>query len=117
MKPIAHGIYEALLDEYLRDVIDQHPELKTIFGKLDPEEQPSRYASFVAKVLEQALREESDPEKRLVLCNRILSQVAGELGRGHLEKHRLVPEQKPVLLEITLQTMGLQVSPGPTPRY
>ena len=53
MKPIAHGIYEALLDEYLRDLLAQYPELRTIFGKLDPEEQPARYATFVAKVIER----------------------------------------------------------------
>lgn len=101
MKLVALGIYEALLDEYLHDILAQHPELKTIFGKIDQEEQPSRYASFVSKVLEQALREEPDPEKRLLLCNRIIEQVAGEPGRGHLEKHRLVSKKEPILLEIT----------------
>jgi len=113
MKPIAHGIYEALLDEYLRDLLAQYPELRTIFGKLDPEEQPARYATFVAKVLEQALREESDPEKRLALCNKILGQVAGEPGRGHLEKHRLIPEHKPVLLEVTPPNYGTSGIPRP----
>ncbi|HTP66050.1 MAG TPA: DUF3427 domain-containing protein, partial [Geobacteraceae bacterium] len=34
-------------------------------------------------------------------CNKILGQVAQEPGRSHLGKHRLVPEQKPILLEIT----------------
>ena len=101
MKHVAPGIYEALIDEYLRDTLALHPELRTVFGKIDPEEQPARYASFVAKVLEQALREESDPEKRLALCNQILGHVAKEPGRGHFEKHRLVPEQKPILLEVT----------------
>ena len=113
MKPIAHGIYEALLDEYLRDVLAEHPELRTIFGKIDQEEQPARYALFVAKVLEQALREESDPEKRLELCNRILGQLAGGQGRGHLEKHRLVSERKPVLLEITPPNYGTSGIPRP----
>lgn len=113
MKSIAHGIYEALLDEYLRDLLAQYPELRTIFGKLDPEEQPARYATFVAKVLEQALREESDPEKRLALCNKILGQVAGEPGRGHLEKHRLIPEHKPVLLEVTPPNYGTSGIPRP----
>ncbi|MBI4687500.1 MAG: DUF3427 domain-containing protein [Nitrospirae bacterium] len=113
MKPIAHGIYEALLDEYLRDLLAQYPELRTIFGKLDPEEQPARYATFVAKVLEQALREESDPEKRLALCNKILGQVAGEPGRGHLEKYRLIPEHKPVLLEVTPPNYGTSGIPRP----
>ncbi|MBJ6727183.1 DUF3427 domain-containing protein [Geomesophilobacter sediminis] len=98
---LAHGIYEALLDEALQEALAKRPELRRIFGKIDPEEQPALYASFVAKVLEQALREETDPEQRVVLCNRILGTVAAEPGRGHLEKRRLVPEPKPILLEIT----------------
>jgi superfamily II DNA or RNA helicase len=113
MKDVAYGIYEALIDEYLRDTLARHPELRTVFGKIDPEEQPARYAAFVAKVLEQALREESDPAKRLGLCNRILGQVAQEPGRGHLEIHRLVSEKKPLLLEITPPHYGQSGIPRP----
>lgn len=96
MKHLAPGLYEALLDESLRDALARRPELRRVFGKIDPEEQPGLYASFVAKVLEQALREESDPERRLALCNRILGQVATEPGRGHLpvllnSKLKLIP--------------------------
>jgi superfamily II DNA or RNA helicase/HKD family nuclease len=113
MKHVAHGIYDALIDEYLRDALLQHPELRSVFGKIDPEEQPARYASFVAKVLEQALREETDHEKRLILCNRILGQLADEPGRGHLGKHRLVPALKSVLLEITPPHYGISGIPRP----
>jgi superfamily II DNA or RNA helicase/HKD family nuclease len=113
MKPVAHGIYDALLDEILRDSLARHPELRTVFGKVDSEEQPARYASFVAKVLEQALREESDPEKRFALCNHILAQVASEPGRRHLEKHRLIQNHKPILLEITPPHYGKSGIPRP----
>jgi hypothetical protein len=113
MKQVTHGIYEALIDEYLRDDLAQRPELRTVFGKIDPEEQPARYASFVAKVLEQALREESDPEKRLALCNRILRQVADGPGKSHLEKHLLVSKQEPILLEITPPHYGKSKIPRP----
>jgi uncharacterized protein YdeI (YjbR/CyaY-like superfamily) len=51
-----YGIYEALLDRELQEALERHPELKSVFGKLDPEEQPARYASFLANVIEQALR-------------------------------------------------------------
>ena len=101
------------IDEFLRETLARHPELRTVFGKIDPEEQPARYASFVAKVLEQALREESDPEKRLALCNRILGHVAKEPGRSHLEKHRLVSKAKPILLEITPPNYGTSGIPRP----
>jgi superfamily II DNA or RNA helicase len=112
-KQVTPGIYEALVDEYFSDALALRPELRTVFGKIDPEEQPARYASFVSKVLEQALREEADSEKRLLLCNRILGQVAKEPGRGHLEKHRLVSEQKPLLLEITPPNYGSSGIPRP----
>ncbi|MDZ4186023.1 MAG: DUF3427 domain-containing protein [Desulfuromonadales bacterium] len=113
MKNNGYGIYESLIDEYLRDALALRPELRTVFGKIDPEEQPARYASFVAKVLEQALREESDPERRLALCNLILGQVASEPGRGHLEKHRLIQDPKPILLEITPPHYGRSGIPRP----
>lgn len=113
INPVTPGIYEALIDEYLRDALALRPELRTVFGKIDPEEQPAKYASFVAKVLEQALREESDPEKRLALCNHLLGHVASEPGRGHLDKHRLIQEQKPILLEITPPHYGRSGIPRP----
>lgn len=110
---VTPGIYEALIDEYLRDALALRPELRTVFGKIDPEEQPAKYSSFVAKVLEQALSEESDPEKRLALCNHILGHVANEPGRGHLDKHRLIQDQKPILLEITPSHYGKSGIPRP----
>lgn len=113
MKQVPHGIYEALVDESLRDALMQRPELRTVFGKIDPEEQPARYAAFVAKVLEQALREETDPEKRFSLCNHLLGQVASEPGNHHLEKRRLIPESKPLLLEITPPNYGQSGLPRP----
>jgi len=107
------GIYEALLSEDLQDVLFKHPELRTVFGKVDTEEQPARYAAFVAKVLEQALLEESDPERRRALCNRLLEHVAQEPGRSHLGKCRLVSDQKPLLLEITPPHYGTSGIPRP----
>ena len=113
IKHVTPGIYEALIDEYLRDALALRPELRTVFGKIDLEEQPAKYASFVSKVLEQALREESDPEKRVALCNQILGHVSNEPGRGHLEKHRLVSGKKPILLEITPPNYGTSGIPRP----
>lgn len=55
------GIYDRLLDQDLMDLLARYPELRALFGKLETEEQPSRYAEFVSQVLKQALLEESDP--------------------------------------------------------
>jgi superfamily II DNA or RNA helicase/HKD family nuclease len=98
---LPHGIYEALLDEGLSSVLQTHPELRSVFGKLDPEEEPSRYAAFVARLLEKALSLESDPETRLRLCNEVVERISGRPATQVLSNRRLVPAEKPLLLEIT----------------
>ena len=47
---LPHGIYDALLDKSLRDILGRAPELRTVLGKLDPEEEPAHYAAFPARV-------------------------------------------------------------------
>jgi superfamily II DNA or RNA helicase len=98
---LSSGIYDALLDESLRDILDRAPALRTVLGKLDPEEEPARYAAFLARVVEQALREETDPEQRRHLCNRIISLLAGTPAKDHLLARQLVATAKPLLLEVT----------------
>jgi superfamily II DNA or RNA helicase len=101
MASLPHGIYEALLDEELNSILQCHPELRSVFGKIDPEEEPARYAAFLARLLEKALRLEDDPETRLRLCNEIVERIAGNPTAKFLEGRRLVKTDKPVLLEIT----------------
>lgn len=103
MKQLAFGIYEALIDESIREALASRPELRSVFGKIDPEELPGLYASFVAKVLEQALREERNPEKRFELCNRILAQVAGEPGMSHMPSIALSKKKNRSFLRSLLQ--------------
>ena len=71
----------------------------------------------MAKVLEQALREESDPEKRFALCNQILGQVANEPGRGHLEKHRLFQNKSRSSLKSPHRITARQAFPARTLRW
>lgn len=33
MKQLAAGIYDALIDEYLRDTLAQHPDLRTVSAR------------------------------------------------------------------------------------
>ena len=101
MANLPQGIYEALLDEELSSILQRHPELRSVFGKLDPEEEPARYAAFLARLLEKALRLEDDPETRLRLCNEIVERIAGNQSTQFLQGNRLVKADKPLLLEIT----------------
>ena len=70
-----HGIYETLLDRELKEALDRHPELRLVLGKVNFEEQPSRYAVFLAAVIEQALRHEKDPAARLTFCDQFIEQI------------------------------------------
>jgi superfamily II DNA or RNA helicase len=101
MTSLSQGIYEALLDEELSSILEQHPELRSVFGKLDPEEEPARYAAFLARLLEKALRLEDDSEMRLRLCNEIVERIASKPATQFLQGNRIVKTDKPLLLEIT----------------
>ncbi len=98
---LPEGLYEALFNEEIRSVFARHPELRSVFGKLDPEEEPSRYAAFVAKIIEQALRQETDSATRLELCNRLITLVASGEKTSHLAARKLLSAEKSLLLEIT----------------
>ncbi|MHB1731325.1 MAG: DUF3427 domain-containing protein [Leptospirillum sp.] len=101
MEPLPSGLYEELLDERLREVLSHYPDLRAVFGKLEPEEEPSRYVAFVSQVLHQALLESPSPEKRMALVNHLLERIALDGGLDHLRERCLVPAAKPLLLEIT----------------
>ncbi|BCR04848.1 helicase [Desulfuromonas versatilis] len=113
MRDVAQGIYEELFDEFLRDALARHPELRTVFGKLDPEEEPTRYAAFVARVIEQALRLETDSATRLELCNQLIALIAGRERASHLAGRQLLPAEKSLLLEITPAHYARQGMPRP----
>ncbi len=98
---LSSGIYDLLLDEQVKSVLDQQPELRSILAKLDEEEEPARYASFIARVLEKALGQQSSREARLRLCNELIARIASEPGADFLRGHSLVAAQSPILLEVT----------------
>jgi len=98
---LAHGLYESFLDEELRAILERHPELRSVFGKIDSDEEPSRYAAFVARVIESALRLETDSTARLRLCNEVIDRLAGSQASKFLQTRRLIAADKPVLLETT----------------
>lgn len=98
---IPFGLYDALIDEGMRDILARYPELRTVLGKLDPEEEPVRYAAFIGQLVRHALRQEMDPAARFDFCNKLIALISKTEKTAHLEKHRLVSTAKPLLLEIT----------------
>jgi superfamily II DNA or RNA helicase/HKD family nuclease len=111
--PLTPGLYDALLDRSLQEILAENPELRAVLEKIDSEEQPARYAAFVAKLIEQALRCEVDSGQRLALCNRIIEMLADKVGMGYLHSHKLVAAGKPLLLEVTPLHYGLPGIPRP----
>jgi superfamily II DNA or RNA helicase len=110
---LSPGIYDSLLDHSLQHILTENPDLRAVLSKIDTEEQPSRYATFVAKLLEQALREESVPENRLALCNRIIEILSGNSQPDEQASRKLVGDQKSLLLEITPPHYGRPGIPRP----
>ncbi len=112
-RPLHYGIYEALLDRDLKEALEHHPELRSVLGKIDFEEQPARYAAFLAAVIEQALRQETDPASRLAFCNRLIEQISGLPDRAHIGGRCLVEAAEQLLLEITPPNYAIQGLPRP----
>ena len=98
---LPEGVYDELLHVELGAILQQHPELRSVFGKLDPEEEPSRYAAFVARLMEKALQVEGDPQARLRLCNEVVERISGAPSSAFLKGKLLIAAEKPLLLEIT----------------
>ena len=107
------GIYDAVVDQELRDLLARYPELRTVFGNIEIEEQPNRYSTFVAGVIEQALKEEADPLARFSICNRIIEIIAGEPKWAHLQRRQLTQTENQRLLEITPPNYVLSGIPRP----
>jgi HKD family nuclease len=107
------GIYEALLDEELSSILKEHPEIRSVFGKIDPEEQPVRYAAFLARLVEKVLRLENDPVARLRICNEIVDRLASVQSAIFINDNCLVAAEKPLLLEITPPQLAEGAMPRP----
>ncbi len=107
------GIYHALVDQELRDWLDQVPERRFVLEKLEAEEQPARFAAFIARWAQQALLELHKPGERLELANRLMALLAGEKGQDHLARHRLVLDNESVLAEIKPPDCGTENLPRP----
>lgn len=98
--PLPSGIYDRLVDRDLQNTLSQSPTLRAVFAKLDPEEEPARYAAFLARVLEAALRQIDDTSARLVICNQVIAYVAAQSG-SFLANATLIDRKDPILTEIT----------------
>ncbi len=66
---LAVGIYEKILDEELKELLDANSDLKPVLRKIDDELAPHMYAQFVGKLLVQALHI-TKKELRVTLINR-----------------------------------------------
>ncbi len=105
-KPLSQGLYEQLLDEALQQRIAATPELRAILRQLDDEAAPHAYAQFVARLLQQALRQ-LQPSDRLPLLNRLIELLAAQDGLDYLQCRRLLVTDKAVLTEITAHPQSL----------
>jgi superfamily II DNA or RNA helicase/HKD family nuclease len=95
------GLYEQVQSKRLESFLEAHPELRSIFTKIDPEEEPSKYSAFVSRFVEAALRQKTSTADRLALCNELLQKIFS-LGEMQHASGDFLPSPEPKLLtEIT----------------
>jgi superfamily II DNA or RNA helicase len=110
---LPQGIYEALLDQRREDILAANPELCSVLAKLDPEEEPSRYAAFVGAVLAKALQSEPDSSIRRDLCNQIILRISEGRSTSFLSDRQLAAVDAQLLLEITPSNYAQSGIPRP----
>jgi len=99
MSNLAVGIYEQILDEQLKDLLDANPDLKPVLRKIDDELAPHIYSQFVGKLLTQALQI-TKKELRISLINRMLELLGETDGLDYLQRCRLLSDEKNLLTEV-----------------
>lgn len=111
---LPEGLYDQPLDRKTRAILEAHPELRAVIKKIDADESPSRFAGFLARVIEAALRLEESKEKRRVLANHLLSEICKDERAAHLASKELVEQDsKDLLTEITPAYVGAGNLPRP----
>ena len=113
MKPLPAGIYDRLIDRDTRELLEAHPELRSVLKKIDAEEVPARFAAFVADVVEKALQLHESTEDRLKLCNEIIGHISASEATAHLDGRHLSGEVKNVLAEVSPAAFGTATYPRP----
>ncbi len=113
MKPLPVGIYDRLIDRDTRELLESHPELKSVLKKIDAEEVPARFAAFVADVVEKALQLHESTADRLKLCNEIIGQLSACAATSHLDGRQLSGEAMNILAEVTPVAFGAAIYPRP----
>src|SRR5689334_9021352 len=98
--PLAAGIYDQLIDEEVRALLDRNPEVRSVIGKLEADEEPERFAWFVSRLLEKALRQQTDSTARLRLCNALIQQISDAPGLDFLGEKKLNEPDGRVLMEV-----------------
>ena len=98
---LPEGIYDRLIDKETRDLLEAHPELRSVIKKIDAAESPARFAVFLQKVIEAALHLDEKVELRRALCNSLIRSLSVSEQTSHLADHLLRPiDGKDVLAEI-----------------
>jgi superfamily II DNA or RNA helicase/HKD family nuclease len=99
MGSLSVGVYEQVLDEELKELLDSHPELKPILRKIDDEDAPHVYAQFVGRVLSRALHV-AKKDQRVDIINRLLGLLSETDGLDYVQRYRVLADDKNLLTQV-----------------
>ncbi|WP_419176894.1 DUF3427 domain-containing protein [Desulfosediminicola sp.] len=99
MSGLPVGIYEKLLDEELKELLDRNPDLKPVLRKIDDEESPQIYAQFLGNLVGKALQV-TKKDKRTEIVNRLIELLSETDGLDYILRHTLLRDDKNLLTEV-----------------
>lgn len=100
MTEIAEGLYERLLDEDLKALLDANPELKPVLRAIDDEAAPQAYAQFISQIIYKGLRIAKKTERVRVL-NGLIELLSATDGLEFIQRNRLLKDEKNFLMELS----------------
>lgn len=106
MSDLPNGIYERVLDEELRDLLQANPDLKSMLRSIDDEDSPHVYAHFLKQLIQQALRS-TKHHQQINLVNQLVQLLSDTSGSEYFERKRLLSSPKNLLIQVTQEEREL----------
>lgn len=94
------GLYEALLDQELAELLESHPDLVATFESIDDESAPHTYSQLVTQAVRHALHVSRRRELRRDIVNRLMELLSTQAGLEYICRKKLVARSKPLLTEL-----------------
>lgn len=92
-RKLVPGAYSQVLDEDLKDLIRNSPELCATLRKIDDEEEPAQYVTLLANLLFESLTQ-LKPDQRVEVFNQLIQLLGATKGHEYLLRRKVLPTRE-----------------------